>query len=158
MRRFICILFFTLVCISEVFAQPATVQVRPLRDHHYIGGNQMLELKEGVNCFVLTSRKQYEKFFGTTTRPDTPNFANEVMLLLLMPSSKKDAKLAFQKVDIKAGNFIEVYCDVKTNLGKMTYTAYPTVACAIPRYANVQQMKFYDAKNMRLIATVPVKQ
>lgn len=157
MKSFVTFLCCSLLYTGYAYAQPSTVKVRHLRDYHYVGSNQMLELKEGINCFVLTNRKQYEKFFGTTTRPDTPDFANEVMLLLLMRSSNKDAKLAFQKIDMKAGNFIEVYCDVKTNLGKMTYTAYPTVACAIPRYSNVQIMKFYNAKNMRLIATVRVK-
>jgi hypothetical protein len=157
MKSIVCFLFCTLLCTAAAFAQPTTVQVRHLPDHYFTGGDQNIELKEGINCFVLTNRKQYEKFFGTTTRPDTPQFSKEVMLVLLMPSSKKDSKLAFQRVDMKAGNFIEVYCDVQTNMGKNTYTTYPVAACAIPRYANVTTMKFYDAKNMRRITTVPVK-
>lgn len=138
-----------------MLAQPISIQVRPLLDHHFIG-SENIALKKGINFFVISDRKQYEKFFGTTTRPDTPQFSKEVMLVMLMPYSRKESKLIFKKVDTKAGNFVEAYCDITTNVGTATYEAYPIGACAIPRYKGVTTVHFYN-QHMRKLAAVPIK-
>jgi len=149
---FIAIVVCFATCAS---AQPYAVKVRQLLDHHFIGG-QNIALKKGINYFIITNRKQYEKFFGTTNRADTPQFAKELMLVMLMPSSKSESRLIFKNADTKAGNFVEVYCDINTNVGTATYTAYPIAACAIPKYPGMAKMNFYDQR-MRLLASVPVK-
>ncbi len=136
-------------------AQPVPVDIRQMPHHYYIGTRQ--QLKEGVNCFVLTDRKQYEEFFGKSDRPDTPKFNKEVMLVLLMPASKKDSKMEFKKVDMKAGDFIEAYVSLDLYKGKMPYEAYPVATCAIPRYDGVKKVNFYNEKGMKLIQSVTFK-
>jgi hypothetical protein len=145
--------FFILALPTILHAQPTPVQVKPLYNYDFIGNT---ELKPGVNCFVITNRKQMEKFFGATTRPDTPNFNKEQVLVLVVPATKKDAKLSFDKVDTKAGNFMEVYYTAKLNLGKLTYTTHPVAVCAIPKYKGVQKVNFYNS-DKRLIKSVEVK-
>ncbi|RYE25275.1 MAG: hypothetical protein EOP51_04685 [Sphingobacteriales bacterium] len=140
---------------AAVQAQPTPVEIRQLPNHYYIGTRQ--QLKDEVNCFVIADRKEYEAFFGKTDRPDTPKFSKEIMLVLLMPLSKKDSRMEFKKVDMKAGDFVEAYCALDLNKGKMPYEAYPIVTCAIPRYAGVKKVNFYNDKNMKLLESVPFK-
>lgn len=148
--------FALLICLLSVvlYAQPLPVQVRPLYHYDFIGTG--IDLKPGVNCFVITHRKQMEKFFGTTTRPDTPDFSKEQMLVMVVSETKKDAKLSFDKVDSRAGNFVEAYCTVKLNLGRLTYATYPVAVCTIPKYKGVQKVNFYNG-DMRLMKSVEVK-
>ncbi len=145
-----CLLHFALS------AQPVQVQIRPLRDYYFTGDGS--QLKPGINCFAITDRQQFNKFFGKTNRPDTPAFASEIMLVMLMRESKQDSKLSFDKVDMKAGNFIEVYCSSKINKGKLTYTTYPIAVCAIPKYKGITKLNFYNYKTMKLIQTVGLKE
>lgn len=135
-------------------AQPTQVQTKTLRDYFFIG--EGIDLKSGVNFFAVTTRKQFNRFFGETNRPDTPNFSKEIMLVMVMPASNHDAKLSFDRVDARAGNFIEVYCNIQQRGGKLPYTTYPLSVCAIPKYADVKKLRFYNNK-MRLIETVDVK-
>jgi hypothetical protein len=137
-------------------AQPQPVKIRPLRDYYFIG--QGMQLKTGINCFAITDREAFDKFFGKTNRPDTPAFANEIMLVMLMRESKQDSKLMFDRVDMKAGNFIEVYCSANMNKGRLTYTMYPIVACTIPKYKGITTLNFYSSKNMKLIQRVALKE
>lgn len=136
-------------------AQPVPVEIKQLSGHYYVGTRQ--QLKDGVNCFVITDRKDYEEFFGKTDRPDTPKFSKEVMLVLLMPASKKDSKMEFKKVDMKAGDFVEAYVSLDLNKGRMPYETYPIATCAIPRYNGVKKVNFYNEKGMKLIQSVMFK-
>jgi len=145
-----CLLHFT------SSAQPVPIKIKPLRDYYFVG--QGIQLKNGINCFAITDRETFHKFFGKTNRPDTPAFATEIMLVMLMPESKQDAELKFDKVDMKAGNFIEVYCSNKLSKGRLTYSTYPIAVCTIPRYKGVAKLNFYNAGNMRLIQRVELKE
>jgi hypothetical protein len=135
-------------------AQPQLVNARTLKNIDFIGDDAIL--KPGINCFVITEWKEYRKFFGTPTQPDTPRFSREMMLVLLMPFTNRDAKLEFNRVDTKAGNFVEVSYRVDLNKGKLTYKFYPIAISVIPRLQGVQRVKFYDGK-MKLVKTVEVK-
>src|SRR3989442_701763 len=105
-------------------AQPTEVKVKLLEGYYIIGGNM---LKPGLNCMVITERKTFNKLFGETIRPDTPDFNKEWMLVLALPAGWKENKLAFEKISVKAGNFIEVYCSVKRNEYPLTYLSYPII-------------------------------
>lgn len=145
-----CFLHFTLS------AQPQPVKIKPLRDYYFIG--QGMLLKSGINCFAITDRETFDKFFGKTNRPDTPAFVSEIMLVMLMRESKQDSKLSFDRVDMKAGNFIEVYCSSNLNKGRLTYTTYPIAACTIPKYKGITKLNFYNSKNMKLVQAVALKE
>ena len=154
MRKLLMFLLAVSFC-SAIYAQPTPVEIKQLLGHYYVGTRQ--QLKDGVNCFVITDRKDYEEFFGKTDRADTPKFSKEIMLVLLMPASKKDSKMEFKKVDMKAGDFVEAYCALDLNKGRMPYEAYPIATCVIPRYNGVKKVNFYNERGMKLIQSVPFK-
>lgn len=137
-------------------AQPQPVKIRPLRDYYFIGDGA--QLKPGINCFAITDREKFDKFFGKTKRADTPAFESEIMLVMLMKESNRESKLAFERVDMKAGNFIEVYVSSKINEGKTPYKINPIGVCAIPKYKGITKLNFYNDKTMRLIQTVLLKE
>ncbi len=145
-----------LLTAQVVMAQPKPVEIRMLQDHYFYGDESQLE--KGVNAFVLTSRKEYEKFFGTTSRPDTPHFSKEWMLILVMPTTKTDASLAFQSVSVKAGNFMEVYCNVNPKGKKLTYEHHPIAVCAVSKQSAISKVDFYNRnKGVKLMQSVNVK-
>jgi hypothetical protein len=123
-------------------------------DYYYVGKQQ---LKPGVNYFVISERKLFEKMFGKTNRADTPHFSKEVMLVLLVDETNKDAKLEVNKVNMKAGDFVEVYCDIDLNKGKLPYKAYPIATYVIPRYKGTDKVNFYDAKRLKLLESVMIE-
>ena|ERR1044071_513407 len=134
-------------------AQPATVNVKPLLNYDFVGDAS--DLKPGVNCFVLTERRYFDKFFGKSNRPDTPQFSKENVLVLLMPETNKDSKLSFKRVDTKAGDFIEAYCSMDLNKGKLSYKFFPIAVATIPKYPGVKKVNFYN-DHMRLIKSVEI--
>jgi hypothetical protein len=139
MKTLIVVIFMCFAGI--VAAQPTEVRVKPLKDYYYTGSLPL----------------DFKKFFGETTRPDTPDFSKELMLVLLMPSTKRDAKLDFDRISMKAGQFIEVYCKVRYGKHKLTYASYPLSTCVIPRYAGITQIHFYNNRYMRPLATVMIE-
>lgn len=138
---------FTLV------AQPSAVNVKPLYNYDFVG--DATDLKPGVNCFVITDRRYFDKFFGKSARPDTPHFTKENVLVLLMPQTNKDSKLGFKKVD-KAGDFMDAYCELELNKGKLPYKFFPVAVAVIPKYHGVRKVNFYN-DTRRIIRTVEVK-
>ncbi|MBS1771796.1 MAG: hypothetical protein JST82_02965 [Bacteroidetes bacterium] len=153
MKWMILIMFLVLGGIA--YSQPGQVPVRRLDNYYYIGTR--LNLKNDVNCFVVTTRREFTRFFGETVRPDTPDFSKEVMLILLMPSSDRNTKLSFDKISMKAGGFLEVYCNVKTDKHKMPYKLAPIEVAVVPRFKETKNVNFYNLKHMDLMASVLVK-
>lgn len=149
---------FSLLAITIIgYAQPKPVEMRMLQDHYFSGDESLLE--DGLNTIVLTSRKEYEKYFGTTSRPDTPHFSKEWMLILVLPTTKYDASLIFERVSVKAGDFMEVYCNVDTKKKRLTYDHNPIAVCVVPKQANINQVDFYNRrKGLHLLSTVNVRQ
>jgi len=152
MIRLIFIMFLLLPCVLK--AQPQAVPVRFLQDYYYLG---TAPLSDGVNAFVVTSRKEFKKLFGETKRPDTPDFSKEWMIVLLMPKTKWDAKIDIKDISMKAGSFIEVYTKVFDGIHKLTYDNYPIRVAVIPRYKNINNVNFYDGKRLRPLANVVVE-
>jgi hypothetical protein len=134
-------------------AQPLRPALKPMPDYYFVGEK---DLNSGVNCIVVTSRKQMEKLFGRINRPDTPDFSRELLLVMVMPATKKDPKLAYRSTFSVAGNFVEVYCDINYTRKTVTYIQNPIAVAVIPRYPNVTKVNFYDERRMRLLSSVPV--
>ena len=114
-------------------------------------------LKQGLNFMVITDRKEFDKTFGVTKRPDTPDFSKEWMLVMAIPPLKKETKMIFEKVSWKAGNFIEVYYSVKKNIFPVTYTVYPMAIAVIPRHKGISFVNFYEQKSMRMTEKIEIK-
>lgn len=141
-------IILSLLFSATVIAQPRRVEMRKLNGYFFSGNESML--KKGVNCYVITSAKEFEKFFGKG-RADTPHFSKEWMLMLVMPATTKDIKLDFDHVSMKAGNFMEVYCDLNKLKGKhLTYEINPLAVCAIPRFESVKTVNFYERRKSGL--------
>lgn len=143
-----------LIVGRQAAAQPQPVEIKRMQDYYFIGNDD--ELKSGVNCIVLKTRKQFDRMFGTTSRPDTPRFSKELMLVLLMPAGKREAKLEFKRISMKAGGFIEVYCDIDRKVRPLTYVSNPINTCVIPKYPGITKINFYDEYNMRLLGAVDI--
>ncbi|MBW7912493.1 MAG: hypothetical protein H3C54_02030 [Taibaiella sp.] len=151
------ITFCILLLSSVASAQPTEVQAKKLQGYFFSGSDAML--KDGPNCFVITKKQEFEKLFGKG-RADTPNFSKEWMLVLLMPATKKDIQLEFNRISMKAGTFVEVYCDFNKLRGKMlTYETNPIAVCTIPRFEKVKTINFYEErkKGLELVTSVEVK-
>jgi hypothetical protein len=152
-----------LLISQYAIAQPKSVEVRRLESYFFAGDNK--ELKSGVNYIVVTDRKQFEKLFSSLQRADTPDFSKELMLVMVMPSSRKESRLYFKSVSVKAGNFIEVNCTFDMNVQPLTYYTNPIAVCVIPRYPSIQKVNFYEEKHgkyneqvkFRPLATLDVK-
>lgn len=141
----------------SAFAQPSPVQMKKLQGYFFSGSESIL--KDGVNCFVVQKKQDFERLFGKD-RPDTPQFSKEWMLVLVMPATKKDIQLEFVRVSMKAGTFIEVYCDLNKLRGKMlTYEANPIAICTIPKFEGIKTINFYEERKrgLELVESVVVK-
>ncbi|MEZ5016688.1 MAG: hypothetical protein R2800_06530 [Flavipsychrobacter sp.] len=155
--KYLFVLISLFVATLITHAQPKPVEMRMLQDHYFAGDESLLE--QGLNTIVLTSRKEYEKYFGTTSRPDTPHFSKEWMLILVLPTTKYDASLVFERVSVKAGDFMEVYCNVDTKKKKLTYDHNPLAACVVPKQENISKVDFYNRrKGLHLMSTVNIRQ
>jgi len=147
-------LIFIMFCLFAN-AQPQQVEARFLQDYYYLGNG--MDLKSEVNYFVIANRKEFKKLFGVTHRPDTPDFSKEIMLAIIMKQTKWNPSVNMNKICMKAGGFIEVYCDLDEGRHQLTYKTYPLKVCIIPRYPSVTKINFYNNWKMRLLASVPVK-
>lgn len=151
------LLLAILLWCTHAMAQPTQVQMKKLQGYFFSGSEAML--KKGVNCFVVQQKKDFEKFFGKN-RADTPSFSKEWMLILVMPATKKDIQLEFERISMKAGDFIEVYCDFGKLKGKgLPYEANPIAVCVIPRYDSIHTVRFYEErrKGLEPVETVTLK-
>lgn len=151
----IAVLLFV-VC-GGAYAQPSEVPMKKHYTYQFVGDDGVL--KDGVNFFVIQKKNEFEKLFGKG-RADTPHFSKEWMLVLVMPSTKKDIQLEFNRVSMKAGTYVEVYCDLNKLRGKqMTYKAYPIAVCTIPKYEAVKTVNFFEErrKGLEPVATIEVR-
>ena len=146
-------IFVMFLAAGPLFAQPQVGSIRPMQDYHFYSET---ELKDGINCMVLTNRKQMERIFGKIDRPDTPDFAREYLLVMVMPATKKETGLKYKSMSVKAGEFIEVYCEVNLKGHRLTYEYNPIAVATIPRQDNIRTIHFFDEKRKRLIGSVNV--
>lgn len=153
MKQFVSIILLLLVGVA-VDAQPSTVKIRPL-EGYFILDEHLLE--KGINCLVISDRREFIKYFGLVNRPDTPQFTKEVMIVLALSPTKKQSKISLERATMKAGDYLEVYCGIQLNLFPLTYTAYPIVAGTVPRLPGITTINFYNQKGMKQMASLPVK-
>lgn len=150
---------FAIILSVGTFAQPTEVPMKKVSGFFFSGDQTMLQ--HGVNFFVLQKKQEFEKLFGKGGA-DTPNFAKEWMLVMVMPATKKDVQLEYNSISMKAGTFVEVYCDLNKLRGKMlTYKANPIAVCIIPKYESVKTVNFYEERKkneLSLVSSVEVKQ
>jgi hypothetical protein len=141
------LLIFFLVLSGYISpAQPTNVKLRMLEGYYPLNGTYY---HKGPNLWVITDQKTFDRYFGVINKPGAPDFEIEMVLVMTLPPTKRDAKLSFEKIGKRAGSYIEVYCDVQENLGKLPYVAYPTVVAAIPIYFKVSHINFYEAKKKK---------
>lgn len=155
--RYFFLLILSILFSAASYAQPQDVNITKMQDHYFVGNED--DLNKGVNCFVITDRKTYEKFFGTTTRADTPRFETQWMLVMVMPLTRWESELSFNRISVKAGDFIEVYCNTKTKKHPLTYEYNPIAAVVIPKNDKINKVDFYDQHkgSVRLIQSVAIK-
>lgn len=151
MKQLILIMFLLLPFLIK--AQPEKVPIRFLQDYYYYGTTP---LKEGVNAFIVTKRRDFEKLFGKTNRPDTPDFSKEWMVVLAMPKTKWNAKIEIDKVSTKAGSFIEVYTHIDDGRRKYSYDSYPIKVALIPKYKNIKKLNLYEGRKLHPLTTLDV--
>ncbi|HXS37038.1 MAG TPA: hypothetical protein VN721_10085 [Flavipsychrobacter sp.] len=153
-RQLIWLVFFS-CSISNVQAQPAPVQLNVLSGFFL---SNKVTLDKGLNCMVVTKQKEFMKLFGiakTATNTVTmPAFDKEQVLVLAMPETNKETTIKFDHAT-KAGTFIEVYCEVQKKNEPLTYTTLPIALAAIPKYNEVNTIKFYEGSS--LVNEVKVK-
>ena len=151
------LVIFLMFLFKNTFAQPTEVQMKKQSGYIFVGDEK--NLQDGVNYFVLQRKQDFYKMFGKGRR-DGPDFSKEWMLVMVMPSTKKDIQLEFNRISMKAGTFVEVYCDLNKLRGKLnTYEANPIAVCTIPKFPNVKTVNFYEErkKGLELVATVETK-
>lgn len=151
--RHIIVLLLLVLSASALKAQPVPVKMRHLNGYYFAGRG--VALKNGVNYFAVTDRKTFEKMFGALNRPDTPNFSKEMLLVMVMPESNKESTLEFERVSMKAGDFIEVYCNQDLNHHRVNYSMNAIAVAAIPKSAGISRVIFYNQK-MKKLETVEV--
>lgn len=155
--RLAAMMLLSLLITTHAYAQPTEVKMKKLNGYFFSGSESML--KKEVNCYVITNKKEFEKFFGRN-RADTPHFSKEWMLILVMPATKKDIQLEFERISMKAGTFVEVYCNLNKLKGKsLTYQANPMAVCTIPRFEKVKTVNFYEERKhgLELMESIEVK-
>lgn len=138
-------------CCLSARGQPLSFDLRQM-EGFYLQSN--ISLEKGLNFFVIRTRRDFIRHFGLINKPDTPNFSREQVVVMALPPSAKESKLAFMPVGKKAGHYVEIYCVPQINIHRLTYTTYPIVVAAMPRYLHVTEINFYHNTNKKLLRKV----
>lgn len=139
--------------LTNAAAQPIPFQVRPLEGFIL---EDKVPLSDDVNFFVVSDLRRFTKMFGRITQPDTPNFEFDHVIVMAMKPTQREVYLRFLPEAFKAGNYLEVYCDVeKRGKHKLPYTYMPIAVAAVPKFFYVNQVRFYSAgKKKKLLGVV----
>lgn len=138
---------------TRLTAQPREFNLKSLTGFYL---NEKIPLEKGLNFKVISNRKEFIKHFGLINKPDTPNFSKHHVIVMALPPTKEQWFLNFETKAYRAGNYLEVYCDIKHDKHKITYIDYPIVTAAIPRFFRVNTVNFYDRESRKLLASVPI--
>ena len=143
-------LVFLLLLCGSLRAQPTPVKLRMLTGYT-VDPKTMLE--NGLNFWVLTSQKKFDKLFGIAKGepplPCAPDFSKEMVVVMALPPTQSEIVMKYNSA-MRAGSYIEVYCSVKKTI-PLTYTMYPLVVAAIPRIPGVNTINYYE--DHKLIGT-----
>lgn len=134
-------------------AQPQPLELRMLQGYH---ANDKLKLEKGVNYFVFSKQRDFERFFGASHAEDKPNFDYEHVLVMLTAATREQYFLSFNPTAYKAGNYIEVYCTERKEKHKLSYVDHPIAIVAIPKYFAVTRINFYSEKKKKLLKSLNV--
>lgn len=147
---FICVLLWGQIAM----AQPQPIALRMLQGYY---ANDKLPLDKGVNFYVFSEQRDFEKYFGHIEKEDMPNFEFEHVVVMLTPPIKEQYFLYFRPTAMKAGNFIEIYCSVKHDKHELPYYDRAIAIAAIPKYYAVTKIKFYtDGRKKKLMKSINV--
>jgi hypothetical protein len=152
-KGLLVILFLIVVC-GRLYAQPQPVKLRPMTGYNI---DPKTSLANGLNFWVLTGQKKFDKLFGIAKGepplPDAPDFSKEVVVVIALPPTRSEVQLKFLSAT-RAGNYVEVYCTVKKTI-PLTYTMYPLVVAALPRIPGVNTINYYE--DGKLIGTAKMQ-
>lgn len=124
---------------------------------HGYHANEKLRLNKGVNYLVFSKEREFERYFGKSFEEDKPNFNFEHVVVMLTKPTTDQYFLSFNEEAMKAGNFIEIYCNIHIENHSLPYTDHPIAIAAIPKYFVVEKINFYSAgKKKKLLKSVKV--
>lgn len=138
-------------CIG--WTQPQTLELRTLTGYH---ANDKLKLSKGINYLVFSNEREFERYFGKSYAEDKPNFDFEHVLVMITRPTDEQYFLSFAATASKAGNYIEVYCNVRKEKHLLTYIDHPIALVAIPKYFAVTSINLYSNKKKKLLKKVKV--
>ncbi len=150
----VCVAFFLFLFDLPVYGQPKKFKLRPITGFYL---DEKIPLEKGFNFKIITNRKDFIKHFGLINKPDTPNFRIHHVIVMAMPPTKEQWFLNFEDTAVRAGNFIEVYCNTEHDKHKITYFDHPIVTATIPRFFYLNTVNFYDNKTKKLLGSIKVK-
>lgn len=153
LKKFIFYILLFLVSI-ESDAQPLHIKLRFLEGYY---ANEKMHLKNGVNYMVISNERLFEKYFGKIDKKEKPNFDFEHVVIMMMRPTRKQYFLSFNENAIKAGNYIEIYCNVRKEKHELPYFDHPIAIAAIPKYFSVNKINFYSVEEHKLMESVAVK-
>ena len=153
MNRFL-LLFLVLFVTTKTNSQPQYFNLKPMEGYFL---NDEVPLKKGLNFFVISNREKFIKHFGLINKSNAPNFDYNHIIVMALPPSKMESKIAFLPKAARAGNYIEVYCEIEKKKHSVPYTTYPIVVATIPKYFSVTKVNFYNNENKKLLESVQIK-
>lgn len=107
---------------------------------------------------VFTKKIDFDKTFGLakteTNTIKVPNFDSVQVLMIALPANNHDAILTFISAT-RAGETVEVYCEVHKKNYPLTYTAEHIAVVSIPRIKGVNTINFYEGN--RKVKSVKMK-
>lgn len=154
LRKDIFFVLFLLLVGLQLHAQPRKFKLRQLTGFYL---DDKVPLTKGFNFMIITNRRSFIKHFGLINKPDTPNLQYNQVIVMAMPPTKEQWFLSFEDTAVRAGNYIEVYCNVRREKHDITYLDRPIVTASLPKFFSVRTINFYDNKTKKLLGTVPVK-
>lgn len=146
MRTLFLFITFTITSLFQdhLYAQPTPVKLRILSGYNIA---PKILLQNGANFFVITKQKMFDKTFGidkgTPPLPEPPDFNKEIVIVMAGQPTTHETVTQFTGA-MHAGSFIEVYCNFKRTITPLTYISYPLVVAALPKMADVNEIRFYE--------------
>ena len=152
MNKLLLIVICLFSCLTG-YTQPQQIKLRMLIGYH---ANEKLKLHKSVNYLVFSKEREFERYFGKSFKENKPNFDHEHVIVMLTEPTREQYFLSFAETAVKAGNFIEIYCNVNKEKHLLPYTDHPIAIAAIPKYFSVNRIDFYSNEKKKLLKRVKV--
>lgn len=155
LRKYCLLSILTIVVSYSAIAQPMGLKIE-LLDNLFL--NNIVHLNHGLSCRVIDKKVDFDKAFGfaktETNTIKVPNFDSFQVIMIALPADNHDAVLSFISAT-RAGDVVEVYCNVKKKNYPLTYQAEHVAVASIPRIKGVSTFAFYEGN--KKVATVKLK-